>query len=165
MVLSCLVEPLVSPLVGRGASGPGRKSGFRRSRLGATALAASALLVCAGSLPSADDLLKENKKEERVVRNAHAKPAPIPSAVQLAELLAVREEEAPTLGAPAEAPEFEWDAVLAHRLKHSRDIVRDTGPGLGLGIRIDRTRGAVSSTFCLYASGQHRSGAPNPALI
>lgn len=163
MVLSCLVEPLVSPLIGRGAGGPGRKSGFRRSRLGATALAASALLVCAQGLPSADDLLKE-KNEERVVCNAHAKPAPIPSRVQLAELLAVREDEAPELAAPVEAPEFEWDAVFAHRLKHSRDIVRDTGPGLGLGLRIDRTRGAVSRTFCLFASGQHRSGAPNPAL-
>ena len=158
MVLSCLVEPLVSPLIGRGASGPGRRSGFRRSRLAASALVASALLVCASSMPSADDVLQEKETEAEVVRNAHKKPDPIPYRQVLDSFIA-REDKILSFDLIA-APDFESEAILMSRLKHSRDIVRDTGPGLGLGLRIDRTRSAANETFLLFASGKHLSGSP-----
>ena len=156
MVLSCLVEPLVSPLIGRGTGGPGRRSTIRRSRLAASALITSALLVCASSMPSADDLLEE--KQEEVARNAHKKPDPIPYRQVLDEFIA-REDKILSFDLIA-APEFESEAILLSRLKHSRDIVRDTGPGLGLGLRIDRTRSASNRNFLLFASGKHLSGSP-----
>ncbi len=158
MVLSCLVEPLVSPLIGRGASGPGRRSGLGRSRLAATALIASALLVSAKGLPSVDELKQETTE---VARNAHKKPDPIPYHQILAQF--VRREDDQRVLALVEAPAFEWDAITAHRLKHSRDLVRDTGPGLGHGLRIDRTRRA-RQTFLLFLSGRHLSGSPAHAF-
>jgi hypothetical protein len=156
MVLSCLVEPLVSPLIGRGTGGPGRRSGVRRSRLAASALVTSALLICASSMPSADEMLEE--KTEEVARNAHKKPDPIPYREVLDEFVA-REDKILSFDLIA-APEFESEAILLSRLRHSRDIVRDTGPGLGLGLRIDRTRSAANETFLLFASGKHLSGSP-----
>jgi hypothetical protein len=154
MVLSCLVEPLVSPLIGRGASGPGR-SGIRRSRLAASALITSALFVCASSMPSLDDVKEE---QPAAVRNAHKKPDPIPYR-QVLDAFIARDEKIMCFDLIA-APEFESEAILMSRLKHSRDIVRDTGPGLGLGLRIDRTRRAANQTFLLFASGKHLSGSP-----
>src|SRR5687767_15877525 len=121
MVLSCLVEPLVSPLIGRGTGGPGRRSTIRRSRLAASALITSALLVCASSMPSADELL-ENEKTEEVARNAHKKPDPIPYRRVLDEFIA-REDKILSFDL-IQAPEFESEAILLSRLKHSRDIVR-----------------------------------------
>jgi hypothetical protein len=155
MVLSCLVEPLVSPLIGRGASGPGRRSGISRSRLAASALITSALLVCASSIDSVDEVKAE---EPAAQRNAHKKPDPIPYRQVLDEFVA-RDEKIMSFDLIA-APDFESEAILMSRLKHSRDIVRDTGPGLGLGLRIDRTRSAANETFLLFASGKHLSGSP-----
>lgn len=163
MVLSCLVEPLVQPLVGRGTRGPGRRTALSRSRLASTALAMSALLAVATSADASDLLEGRTAPEaEQVQRNAHAKPAPIPYRVVLEQFTAARREDDHLVAQPGLAPEFEWDAVLAHRLRHSRDIVRDIGPGLGLGRRLDRLLSSAQLTFHLFASGQHQSGAPNP---
>ena len=161
MVLSCLVEPLVSPLIGRGTGGPGRsapmrRTGLGRSRLAASALITSALLIAASSMPSADEIVQEETTE--VARNAHKKPDPIPYR-QVLDAFIARDEKVMSFDLIA-APEFESEAILMSRLKHSRDIVRDTGPGLGLGLRIDRTRRASQETFLLFASGRHLSGSP-----
>lgn len=163
MVFSCLVEPLVAPLVGRRASAPGRGSALTKSRLAATALATSALLALASSANAAEreeQAVRASKPEATLVRNAHKPPAPMPSRVVLEASLGRVERF--QLEAPGEAPEFEWDAIFAHRLKHSRDLVRDTGPGLGLGRRVDRLTSALG-TFLRFASGRHLSG-PSPAL-
>lgn len=163
VVASCLVEPLVRPLVpGRGGGGGGPRPGSRtalRGKLAATALACS-MLMAVTTNATASELL-EAPEAPRVHRNAHAKPDPIPSHERLAEV-ARREDD--IVARPALAPEFEWDAVEASRRRHARDIVRDTGPGLGLGRRLDRLT-AVLRSFLLFSSGWHHSGAPNPAFI
>lgn len=162
MVFSCLVEPLVKPLVGRGTSGPGRRTALRRSRLASTALAVSALMACATAADAS--LLDGHQKKQSEVRcNAHAKPAPIPSRVELDRLATLRNEDE-LVAAPALAPDFEWEALSAAHLRHRRDIGLDTGSGLGLGKRLDRLLSPVESTFVLFSSGQHQSGAPNPAI-
>src|SRR5258708_6592331 len=78
MVLSCLVEPLVSPLTGRGTGGS-RLSG---TRLLSTALACSAVLAIAGSAGEAKaaemERVRVAKKIDFEARNAHRKPEPIP---------------------------------------------------------------------------------------
>ena len=154
MVLSCLVEPLVSPRVGRGPSGP-RRSRLSKSRLAATAIMVSALAAVTTNVDAAE----HESKAERIYRTAHKRPDPIP----LREIVAAHVAQAnkDELPAPGEAPVFEWDAIFAHRLKHCRDIVRDQGPGLGLGRRLDRLSSAAN-TYHLFMSGVHRSGTPYP---
>ena len=125
--------------------------------MAATALACS-MLMAVTTNATASELLEE-PEAPRVQRNAHAKPAPVPSRIQLAEA-AKREDD--IVIRPGLAPEFEWDAVEASRRRHARDIVRDTGPCLGLGRRLDRLT-AASRPFLLYQSGWHHSGAPQPA--
>jgi hypothetical protein len=132
------------------------RSGLHRSRLASTALIASALLVSASSLPSADELTKEETTE--VARNAHAKPDPIPYR-QVLDAFIAREDKIICFNLVA-APDFESEALRLDRLRHSRDPVRDTSPGLGLGLRIDRTRRSSQATFLLFASGKHLSGSP-----
>jgi hypothetical protein len=107
-------------------------------------------------MPSADEVIQENQPE--VVRNAHKKPDPIPQRILLDAMVAREDRFLPL--ALHEAPDFESEAILLERLKHSRDIVRDTSPGLGLGLRIDRTTSASNRTFLLFASGKHLSGSP-----
>jgi hypothetical protein len=107
-------------------------------------------------MPSADEVIEE--KTEEVARNAHKKPDPIPYRQVLDEFIA-REDKILSFDLIA-APEFESEAILLSRLRHSRDIVRDTGPGLGLGLRIDRTARAKRETFLLFGSGKHLSGSP-----
>jgi hypothetical protein len=157
MVLSCLVEPLVSPLKGRGASGPGR-SMIMRSRLATSALIASALYVAASSMP-ASEIVEER---EQVACNAHRRPDPKPyrELFEIPVWAVAREDD--RMRAPEASAEFEWDAVVAHRLTHARNIARDTGPGLGRGRRIDRTRRSPVLTYALFGSGRHRAGSPRP---
>lgn len=102
-----------------------------------------------------------NKSEIRC--NAHSKPAPVPSRVELDRLATLRHED-DLVSEPAVAPRFEWDALAAIHLRHSRDIRLDTGPGLGLGRRLDRLISPAERTFVLFASGQHQSGAPNSVI-
>ncbi|MCK6550859.1 hypothetical protein L6R52_33790 [Myxococcota bacterium] len=163
MVWSCLVEPLVQPLVGRrtGLSG----SALQKSRLAATALACTALMAIAGTAEAAELAARaktrsvEPARAEASVRNAHAKPAPIPYRELLQTVFAARRED-DQLEEPGLAPSFEQDALNAHRLKHKRDIARDQSPGLGLGLRIDRLRGGLLATFLRFGSGRHLAGLP-----
>ena len=120
-------------------------------------------LLAVATNAHASDLVDDESPSTETVRNAHAKPAPIPQRILLAELGA-REEQF-TLAAPGAAPDFECDSVLAHRLEHSRDQARDSGPGLGLGRRLARLERGGSTPFWLFASGLHQSGAPNPLHI
>jgi len=100
----------------------------------------------------------ETSNHPRVQRNAHAKPEAPPSQALLAET-ARREDD--LVARPGLAPVFEWDALRAVRKRHARDIVRATGPSLGLGRRLDRLL-AVQRPFMLYHSGWPPSGAPHP---
>lgn len=163
MVLSCLVEPLVSPLIGRGKSGLGRSS-LAGTRLASTALAVSVLIAISGTVSASELVAKASRSEVRaeqtVARNAHAKPAPVPYSELLRTVFAFRRLE--TLAAePGESPIFEQKALAFDRLRHQRDIVRDPGPGLGLGQRLDRIYGGRDSTFLRFGSGIHLSGQPH----
>lgn len=162
MVLSCLVEPLVPPLVGRGTdAAPGRrsKSYLSRSRLASTALALSAVLAT-GTSAQAEDLLEGRVAPEpvHIHKHAHKKPDPIPYRVMFEAVALVAQRERLPMAALHRAPDFEWDAVLAHRLKHSRDIARMPGPCLGHGTWLDRLATPDDTTFLLFSSGQHQSG-------
>lgn len=120
--------------------------------------------MCIATAADASDLMKGRATPAvvKVSRNAHEKPAAIPSSVELERIAALRHEE-DLVTAPGEAPRFEWDAIEAFHTRHSRDICLDSGPGLGLGRRLDRLMGPATQTFALFASGLHQSGAPNPA--
>src|SRR5687768_5056176 len=84
MVLSCLVEPLVSPLIGQGTSGP-RRTSLTRTRLLATAIAVSALVTL--SSPASGAELQLEKAPHAAMRNAHQKPAPKPYREMFAAVL------------------------------------------------------------------------------
>lgn len=155
MVLSCLVEPLVSPLVGRGTTGR-RRSGLSGTRLASTALACTALLALANPARAETILADANEvRIDRTVRNAHVKPKTMSYLELVQTVFTVQRRE--ELAAPPESACFEQDAVEAHRLKHKRDIVRDSGPSLGLGQRIDRLFGASTKTYLRFGSGVHQS--------
>lgn len=113
----------------------------------------------------ASTLLEGRTSAKSEIRcNAHAKPAPVPSKVELDRITAARREDE-LVAQPVEAPRFEWDALTAVQLRHSRDIRLDTGPGLGLARRLDRLISPAERTFLLFASGQHQSGAPNSVIF
>ncbi|MEQ9496977.1 MAG: hypothetical protein RIT81_08960 [Deltaproteobacteria bacterium] len=157
MVLSCLVEPLVAPLVGA------QRSRIKRSRLAATALACSALM--AAVCPSQASKLADGAHggaEKTVVRNAHAKPAPIPLRV-VVEQYAVRRDEHLEIAAPGEAASFEQEAVFGHRLRHQRLLDPNAGPPMSRARSQHRRTRSVAASFRLFGSGQLRAGAP--ALI
>jgi len=168
MVLSCLVEPLVAPLVGRGA-GPRRGSALSRRRLLATALMASALVgvTTQGHAAEVERRLKHGraeKTEQRALRNAHQKPAAKPYRLVMAEFaLAARPKE--ELAQPGQAADFESDGLRLDRLRHARDIGKATGPTLALARRLDALTAARSSTFLRFGSGHYRSGAPTITII
>lgn len=156
MVLSCLVEPLVAPLVGP------RRTAIRRSRLAATALAASALMAIACPAQASEVASGNAKAAASRVRNAHKKPAPIPLRVVVAQhtQVAVRRDEAIRLAAPGEAAAFEQEALLVHRLLHRRKLETDLGFPLGLGRAKHRLCQSMARAFLLFGSGQLRAGAP-----
>lgn len=116
------------------------------------------MLMAVTTNATASELLEEPAQPD-IRRNAHAKPAPIPSHELLAEA-AQREDD--IVERPGLAPEFEWDAVEASRRRHACDIVKAPGPSLGLGRRLDRLTAALRP-YLLFQSGWHRSGAPQPA--
>ncbi len=119
--------------------------------------------MCIATAADASDLMegRASPAPAKVSHNAHEKPAAIPSSVELERIAALRHEE-DLVQAPGEAPRFEWEAIEAFHTRHSRDISLDSGPGLGLGRRLDRLIGPAEHTFALFASGLHQSGAPNP---
>lgn len=157
MVLSCLVEPLIS--------GGRRKSALSGSRIAVTALAATALLALSGASIKGDKIkAPAPAKAEQVVKaNAHKKPEAIPYRVQFAQLFtavaATREDD--ILVEPGEAASFEQASLHEHRLRHKRDLIRETGPCLGVALRRDRLRGGSADTWLRFGSGTHRSGQPS----
>lgn len=161
MVLSCLVEPLVAPLVGR--PGGRRKTALTR-RMAATALMVSALAAVTTNAHAADQVKKvtgAEVKESAQLRNAHQKPAAIPYRELQAQAALPAKDEDP-LAEPGEAARFETEAHLDARKRPRPDLRRDTGPSLGLHLRIDALRRAHRLTYLTFGAGQHRSGAPNP---
>jgi hypothetical protein len=166
MVLSCLVEPLVSPLTGRDTSGH-RRSALTGTRLLSTALACASMIAIAGQAAEEKAAEIENariaQKIDFEARNAHKKPDPIPYRELLATVFARRDDLLASMKvAEGEAPSFDQKAIdaHAHRLRHKRDIVEGSGPGLGLGRLIDRLYGGTATTFLRFSAGVHRSGVP-----
>lgn len=167
MVLSCLVEPLVSPLTGQDTSGR-RRTGLTGTRLLSTALACASAIALAGAAGEAKAAELEQariaKKCDFESRNAHKKPDPIPYQKLLQTIFLKSEDRClDLLGAPAESPCFEQATIDVHRLKHKRDLVPIEGPNLGLGQRIDRLYGGTAGTYLRFAAAVHRSGA-SPSL-
>lgn len=173
MVMSCLVEPLVAPLVGRGAGARpagsrGARTGLQSSRLSRTALLMSAVMAIGGV--SAENLLdsKRDGRAEKVTKNPHKRPDAIP----LRDVAKVfgkaktfpREDERLQVPAPALAPRFEWDAVWASRLRHADDISRDLGRALGRGRRADRIGRSKPIPLLCFGSGEFRSGPSSPVF-
>jgi hypothetical protein len=170
--MSCLVEPLVAPLVGRSANVRARRSGVARSRLGASALLMTAVMAV-GTHATAGDLLERDAKTraaEKTHRNAH-KPG---DAVPLRDVGRVfghqkalhdPEREGVRVPRPGLAPRFEWDAILASRARHAIDLTRAPSPGLGRGVRADRLSRSRPPTFLRFGSGEHRSGPPSPVRV
>jgi hypothetical protein len=154
MVLSCLVEPLVPPLTGRGTGGP-RRSALAGTRLAMTALAAS-IVALSGASFKGEKVHAPAKAESTVVCNAHKRPDAIPYRVQFAHLYLAAELE--KLAEPGEAACFEQKALGDHRLRDKKNLIRDTGPGLGLALRLDRLRGGSAETWLRFGSGVHQSG-------
>src|SRR3990170_3313570 len=127
MVLSCLVEPLVSPLVGRGTSGVGRRTALRRSRFASTALAATALLA-ATTMVDASELRRGETAEHTEAEtafNPHKRPDLAPARIVLADL--VRRADEGLVMSPTEAPSFDQRAVFAHRLRHQARLDLEAG--------------------------------------
>jgi hypothetical protein len=161
MVLSCLVEPLVSPLTGRGTSGGPRRSALIGTRLAMTALAASALIAVSGAELRGERIVAP-AKAERVVANAHKKPDAIAYQQLLETVFAayVLRDEDDLVREPGLAASFEQAALGDHRLRDIRNMIRDSGPALGLGLRIDRLAGGSDATWLRFGSGRHLSGQP-----
>ena len=168
--MSCLVEPLVSPLVGRGADVRARRTGLARSRLAASALMMTAVMAVgsttAGDLIDRTDAVRE---AERVYRNPHKPPAPIPyhevaRVFGHVKVIHEPEKQGVRVARPGLAPRFEWDAIWASRLKHACDSSPGSGSVLTRGRRAARLSRSRSTTFLRFGSGLHRSGPSSPAL-
>lgn len=171
MVMSCLVEPLVGPLVGRRTNVSGRRTGLKRSRLSASALFVSAIMAM-GSTTAGDVLDRDARirDAEKSYRNAHKRPDPIPLrdvGRVFGKVKAIHnpDEEKLRVLRQGLAPRFEWDAIHASRLKHATDLTRDPGPTLTRARRTSRLVSSKSLAFLRFASGKHRSGAYSPTSV
>lgn len=170
MVRSCLIEPLVKPLVAP-RPGLGRRSALAGSRLAVTALALSALAAVTTYAHATQAELESDslrsKLECTVVPNAHRAPKVAPKVLlerflstYAQDLLAVaarREDD--LVRAPGLAPEFEQDALDPRRLRPSP--VGDPGSRLAQVRDVDRLRGGTDPTYLLFGSARHRAGIPN----
>lgn len=156
MVRSCLVQPLVAPLVGSGTRGPGRRTGLSRSRLLATALTATLLVTVATQADAVEAAMSPHQVEMKA-GTAHQKPKPIPTR-DLLQVLMPPVVSTKTVLLPGVAPHFDWDAVEAHRRRQR--VVPHDGASLATGRRLDRLIRCRSSVFLRFHSGKHRSGAP-----
>lgn len=154
MVLSCLVEPLVPPLVKRRPGSVGTIP--RGRRLAATALAATALALVSTTV---EDRAPELERIERVrvTRNAHRRPDPPPRPLPALDTVL---DEVRTRAALRVTPRFEWDALRAHRLRHRQDLAQDQRPGLGLGRHLDRLISPRDANFLRFGSATPRTGLP-----
>jgi hypothetical protein len=151
MIRSCLIEPLVKPLVGRG-----RRSALQRSKIAATCLALSALVSVTTNADAARDALglDQSARPATVKPNAHRAPKIAPRVVLEEFLALVASREDAIVEAPAEAPDFE--------LHSPREGPRPRlhWGGLRLARRLDDLFSGSDPTFRLFGSGQHLSGIP-----
>lgn len=160
MVRSCLIAPLVQPLVGRGTSGVGRRSAISRSRIFGTALALSALCSVSTMADAARATLEsealKSKVESTVKANAHRAPK-IAAKVLLERFLAGIARRADDLvTAPSESPDFEQEGLAIARVRarlkyYSPDTARRA---------VDRLLAGADPTYLLFGSGVHLSGIP-----
>lgn len=158
MIRSCLIAPLVEPLV---ASRVGRRTALAGSRLAMTALALSALAAVStyadATRAELESQALRSKIESSVVANAHRAPDKVAPKVLLERFLAlVATREDDVVRAPLESPDFEqprWDGL-------SPTPVFAPGPRLAEARRLDRLRGGSDPTFVLFGSALHRSGVP-----
>lgn len=171
MVRSCLIEPLVKPLIAPRA-GLGRRSALSGSRLAATALALSALAAVTTYAHATQDALESaslrSKLESAVAANAHRPPAKVASKALLERFLAEYAADALSatparrqddlVEAPALAPDFDQDALDLTRLRQSS--AADPGPRLAIAALTSRLRGGTDPTYQLFGSAQHRAGIP-----
>jgi len=165
MIRSCLIAPLVQPLI---ASRFGRRTGLSGSRLAATALCLSALAAVTTYADATRAALESaslrSKLESNVVANAHRLPEKVAPKVLLerflnTEALVARREDVGLVAAPALSPDFlQIHNPLLEPPPKSR--VPSPGSRLSEARRIDRLTGGHDSTFLLFGSGQHRSGIP-----
>lgn len=164
MVMSCLVEPLVQPLVSSVVGGRGRRTGSVRSRLAASAMMMSAVMAL--GTPSPLDAAETRDAAPTVERNAHKPPAPVPLRDVPRVFGGVKAifdlKGLPRVAKPWLAPRFEWDAIWASRLRHACDLMTDPGPVLGRARRRSRVEGAWPPTFLRFGSGVHLAGASGP---
>ena len=160
MIRSCLIAPLVEPLV---ASRVGRRTALSGSRLAATALALSALAAVTTYADATRGALESHslrsKIESSVVANAHRLPDKIASKVLLERFLTTEARRQDDLvSAPVESPDFDPPPIDSRLAAKSR--VPNPGSRLAEARRIDRLTGGHEATFLLFGSGQHRSGIP-----
>jgi hypothetical protein len=166
MVFSCLVQPLVTPLVRRGAVGGQRRTALG-SRLLSTALMASALVAVAVSAQASAAektarSLDRRPAAEQLVRNAHKKPEPLPLRLVLAAF--ARRDDLLEVVKPGLASELDQALLRLERARPPPEgFPQHPGPGLWAGKRLDRLLASRSSTFLRFGAGRHLSGAPNPA--
>ena len=170
MVRSCLIEPLVKPLIAP-RPGLGRRSALAGSRLAVTALALSALAAVTTYAHATQAQLESDslrsKLECMVVPNAHRTPKVAPKVLlerflstYAADLLAeAARREDDLVRAPGLAPDFDQDALDPRLLRQSS--VGDPGPRLAQVRAVDRLRGGTDPTYLLFGSARHRAGIPN----
>lgn len=166
MVRSCLIEPLVKPLIASRGN-LGRRSALSGSRLAATALALSALAAVTTYAHATQAALESealrSKVESTVVANAHRLPEKAAPKVVLARFLAsIAAEEArredDLVSAPDAAPDFDQDALDPTRLRQSS--AADPGPRLRIAVHSSRRTRGAHPTYLLFGSAQHRAGIP-----
>jgi hypothetical protein len=119
-----------------------------------TALAASALVALSGATIRGEKI-HAPAKAEKIVCNAHKRPDAIPYRVQFAHLFLAREIE--TLSEPGEAASFEQKTLSDHRMRDARFLIRETGPSLGLALRLDRLQRGSAETWLRFGSAVHLS--------
>jgi hypothetical protein len=120
-----------------------------------SAIAASAIVALSGATFKGEKVHAPAAKAEKIVCNAHKRPDAIPYRVQFAHLFVASTCE--RLDEPGEAASFEQKALGDHRLRSKRNLIRETGPSLGLALRLDRLRGGSAETWLRFGSGVHLS--------
>lgn len=177
MVRSCLVEPLIKPLIaprpGLGRRSALSSSGLSSSRLVATALALAALASvttyahATHAALESEGLRSKLASSAGVVANAHRLPAKVAPKVLLERFLsdmaadldvvAARRED-DLVQAPSLSPDFDQDALSPDGLRSSP--IPDPGPRLARAVQTARLRGGTDATYLLFGSAQHRAGIP-----
>jgi hypothetical protein len=165
MIRSCLIEPLVKPLVGRGSAGVGRRSALSRGKILSTCLALTALasVTTAADAREMEAELQKSQIEATVKPNAHRAPKLATQKMldRFLSLVARREDD--IVRRPALSPDFERVALeVDQRRSRLRPLAAHArgAAGLWLARRTERLRAGADSTFLLFGSGVHLSGIP-----